>query len=272
MDRSDVVAAINELAGQGCVERTPDPDDRRRNRVSLTTAGRRQPRRMDRALDEVQDDLLGPLSAEDRQTLARLLTRLLTHHQRAQIHFRTDLRVFKSRYVGTGTGSARTTDEFRLAASSTARLPHALSEGRALLTGTHDEQWPPSCLEARFLAHFKKGRRPPRPPRSSGRFVHRGLRIGRLTGRRKASIANLVIVRQAVAVCGRSRSAAMAVAGDSAWRSLIDFSYSRRARDSSIICRIGAAPSAVQRRTMAWISRRSAGMSDSCGVRSVTPA
>ncbi|WP_323139501.1 MULTISPECIES: MarR family winged helix-turn-helix transcriptional regulator [unclassified Streptomyces] len=37
MDRSDVVAAINELAEQGCVERTPDPVDRRRNRVTITT-------------------------------------------------------------------------------------------------------------------------------------------------------------------------------------------------------------------------------------------
>jgi MarR family transcriptional regulator, lower aerobic nicotinate degradation pathway regulator len=83
MDRSDVVAAINELAEQGHVERTPDPDDRRRNRVTLTTAGHRQLRRMDRALDRVQDDLLGPLSTEDRQTLTSLLTRLLTHHQRA---------------------------------------------------------------------------------------------------------------------------------------------------------------------------------------------
>ncbi|NUL06049.1 winged helix-turn-helix transcriptional regulator [Streptomyces lunaelactis] len=68
MDRRDVVAAINELAEQGCVERTPDPDDRRRNRVPLTTAGHRQLPRMDRALYGVQDDLLGPLSAEDRQT------------------------------------------------------------------------------------------------------------------------------------------------------------------------------------------------------------
>lgn len=81
MDRSDVVAAINELAAQEYVERTPDPDDRRRNRVTVTTAGRRQLRRMDQALDRVQDDLLGPLSAEDRQTLTSLLTRLLTHHQ-----------------------------------------------------------------------------------------------------------------------------------------------------------------------------------------------
>lgn len=83
MDRSDVVAAINELAAQEYVERTPDPDDRRRNRVTVTTAGRRQLRRMDQALDKVQDDLLGPLSAEDRQTLTSLLTRLLTHHQQS---------------------------------------------------------------------------------------------------------------------------------------------------------------------------------------------
>ncbi|MEV6429116.1 MarR family transcriptional regulator [Nocardia sp. NPDC051463] len=82
MDRSDVVAAINELAEQGFVERTPDPDDRRRNIVTLTKAGDRQLRRMDRALDKVQDDLLVPLSAEDRQNLTRLLTRLLTYHQR----------------------------------------------------------------------------------------------------------------------------------------------------------------------------------------------
>ncbi|WP_411079185.1 MarR family winged helix-turn-helix transcriptional regulator [Streptomyces sp. cmx-18-6] len=84
MDRSDVVAAINELAEPGHVERTPDPDDRRRNRVTITPAGRLRLRDLDRALDKVQDDLLSPLPAEDRQTLADLLTRLLTHHQRGQ--------------------------------------------------------------------------------------------------------------------------------------------------------------------------------------------
>jgi len=83
MDRSDVVAAINDLAERGRVERTPDPDDRRRNRVTLTDAGHRHLRRMDGVLDRVQDELLEPLSADDRQTLTRLLTRLLTHHQRA---------------------------------------------------------------------------------------------------------------------------------------------------------------------------------------------
>jgi DNA-binding MarR family transcriptional regulator len=82
MDRSDVVAAINELAEPGFVERTPDPHDRRRNMVTLTKAGERQLRRLDAALDRVQDDLLEPLPAEDRQALTRLLAEVLTHHQR----------------------------------------------------------------------------------------------------------------------------------------------------------------------------------------------
>jgi DNA-binding MarR family transcriptional regulator len=82
MDRSDVVAAINELAERAFVERTPDPDDRRRNIVRLTKAGDRQLRRLDQALDQAQDELLGPLTAEDRQVLTGLLTRLLHHHQR----------------------------------------------------------------------------------------------------------------------------------------------------------------------------------------------
>ncbi|MEV4095709.1 MarR family winged helix-turn-helix transcriptional regulator [Streptosporangium saharense] len=82
MDRSDVVATINELAGQGLVERTPDPDDRRRNLVTITTAGERHLHRLEQTLDRVQEDLLAPLTTEDRQTLTRLLTQLFAHHQR----------------------------------------------------------------------------------------------------------------------------------------------------------------------------------------------
>ncbi|HMG44130.1 MAG TPA: MarR family winged helix-turn-helix transcriptional regulator [Acidimicrobiales bacterium] len=77
IDRSDVVAAVNELADQGYVERTPDPADRRRNVVSLTPAGRRRLRQLDRLLAKVQDDILAPLPAEDRNRLVALLTRLV---------------------------------------------------------------------------------------------------------------------------------------------------------------------------------------------------
>ncbi|WP_040796395.1 MarR family winged helix-turn-helix transcriptional regulator [Nocardia higoensis] len=81
IDRSDVVAAINQLAEQGYVERSPDPADRRRNIVTLTEAGRRQLRRLDATLGEVQDELLAPLSPPDRETLTRLLAEVLAYHQ-----------------------------------------------------------------------------------------------------------------------------------------------------------------------------------------------
>jgi DNA-binding MarR family transcriptional regulator len=83
MDRSDVVAAVSELAERGFVQRTPDPVDRRRNVVTLTEAGAQQLRVLDLALEEVQDDLLAPLGAGEREALTGLLTRLLAHHQAA---------------------------------------------------------------------------------------------------------------------------------------------------------------------------------------------
>jgi MarR family transcriptional regulator, lower aerobic nicotinate degradation pathway regulator len=80
IDRSDVVAAINDLAGRGLVVRAPDPDDRRRNIISLTDAGADEAHRMTDTVARVQDDLLAPLSSSERAQLTRLLTRLLDHH------------------------------------------------------------------------------------------------------------------------------------------------------------------------------------------------
>src|SRR4051794_29799771 len=42
IDGSDVVAAVDELADQGMVVRTLDPDDRRRNVVTVTPVGLRR--------------------------------------------------------------------------------------------------------------------------------------------------------------------------------------------------------------------------------------
>ncbi len=79
---SDMVATINELAERDLVERAPDPSDRRRNIISLTAAGKRQLRRLEKQLADCQDQLLAPLSPEDRQRLTDLLTTLLDHHNR----------------------------------------------------------------------------------------------------------------------------------------------------------------------------------------------
>ena len=83
---SDMVATINELADRGLVERAPDPFDGRRNIISLTAAGKRQLRRLDKRLAESQDELLAPLSPEERQRLIELLSKLSDHHNR-----RTDI-------------------------------------------------------------------------------------------------------------------------------------------------------------------------------------
>lgn len=79
-DRSDVVAALNDLAEQGLVKRSPDASDRRRNTVSITAAGNRRLAALDVVLDGVQEELLSPLSKAERQQLVTLLTRLLQHH------------------------------------------------------------------------------------------------------------------------------------------------------------------------------------------------
>ena len=77
MNRSDVVAAVNELVDQGLAERAGDPDDRRRNVVTMTPAGAARLRLLDAVLADVQDELLAPLSPAERAEFARLLTRIL---------------------------------------------------------------------------------------------------------------------------------------------------------------------------------------------------
>jgi len=83
MDRSDVVAAINELASCGQVQRAPDPADRRRNVITITPAGAAHLQRLDGLLTDVQDELLAPLSPGERGQLTRLLSRVLEYHSTA---------------------------------------------------------------------------------------------------------------------------------------------------------------------------------------------
>jgi DNA-binding MarR family transcriptional regulator len=79
IDRSDVVAALNDLAGRRLIQRSPDPVDRRRNIITITPPGTEQLRTLDQILARVQEKLLAPLSAADRTQLIGLLTRLLEH-------------------------------------------------------------------------------------------------------------------------------------------------------------------------------------------------
>ncbi|RKG93900.1 MarR family transcriptional regulator [Corallococcus terminator] len=80
LDRSDVVAVLDVLAERKLIERTPDVSDRRRNTITLTSAGVRQLRQLDGELARAQDALLAALSSSEREHLARLLDRVLVSH------------------------------------------------------------------------------------------------------------------------------------------------------------------------------------------------
>jgi MarR family transcriptional regulator, lower aerobic nicotinate degradation pathway regulator len=81
IDRSDMVAVINDLERDGLVARGRDEEDRRRNLVALTPAGADARERLDARVEEAQDALLAPLSSAERRQLRDLLTRVVEHHR-----------------------------------------------------------------------------------------------------------------------------------------------------------------------------------------------
>lgn len=79
IDRGDLVGLLNRLHDEGLAERRPDPDDRRRNLVTITAAGQRALREIERDVEAAQGDLLAPLSPAQRETLMALLHLMLDH-------------------------------------------------------------------------------------------------------------------------------------------------------------------------------------------------
>jgi len=77
IDRSDVTAALAELESRNLIERTVDPENKRRNIVTLTPEGVDQLRDLDAVVDTVQDELLAPLTAPQRRQFTTLISRLV---------------------------------------------------------------------------------------------------------------------------------------------------------------------------------------------------
>jgi DNA-binding MarR family transcriptional regulator len=76
IDRSDVVATLNDLVARGLARRAPDPADRRRNIVTMTPRGAAALEHLDAVLDDIQDVVLAPLTANERKTFVRVLAKL----------------------------------------------------------------------------------------------------------------------------------------------------------------------------------------------------
>jgi DNA-binding MarR family transcriptional regulator len=75
LDPSNVVGLLNELEERGLITRRRDPADRRRHIVELSVAGENELACTQARLALVEDELLSALTAEERETLYRLLVR-----------------------------------------------------------------------------------------------------------------------------------------------------------------------------------------------------
>jgi DNA-binding MarR family transcriptional regulator len=77
LDPNNCVLMLNDLESEGYVERRRDPADRRRHIVELTPAGHKAMLAAERAMESLEDDVLGALEPEEREVLRNLLARAL---------------------------------------------------------------------------------------------------------------------------------------------------------------------------------------------------
>ena len=77
IDRSDVTAALTELEARRLVERSVDPGHKRRNIVTITPAGVAQLLELDEVIDDIQQQVLEPLTAAQRRQFIALMVKLL---------------------------------------------------------------------------------------------------------------------------------------------------------------------------------------------------
>jgi DNA-binding MarR family transcriptional regulator len=80
IDKTNLVGLLNDLENDALVARRRSPEDRRRHLVEITAAGTAKLSEAEEALAAVEDDVLGVLSEEERETLYRLLRRVTTEH------------------------------------------------------------------------------------------------------------------------------------------------------------------------------------------------
>ena len=75
-DQTRLIAVLEGLESRGLLERTPDPDDRRRRVVTLTASGRSVLTGCRDAIRALEVRLLADVDAADREPFVRALRRL----------------------------------------------------------------------------------------------------------------------------------------------------------------------------------------------------
>ena len=77
VDPNNCVLLLNDLDEAGYVQRRRDPQDRRRHIVEITAAGEEALSEGERRLEDLEDDVLGNLTADERRRLHGLLAKAL---------------------------------------------------------------------------------------------------------------------------------------------------------------------------------------------------
>ncbi len=77
--RNSISRAVHRMLDEGYLERRPHPDDGRQALLSITPAGRALHEKIAARLTERQEEVLSPLSADERDQLDGLLQRLSRH-------------------------------------------------------------------------------------------------------------------------------------------------------------------------------------------------
>jgi MarR family transcriptional regulator, lower aerobic nicotinate degradation pathway regulator len=80
IDRTNLVGLLNELEAENLIERRRSSEDRRRHIVELTPTGADMLADVEAALAAVEDEVLGGLDDEQRETLYSLLQQATSDH------------------------------------------------------------------------------------------------------------------------------------------------------------------------------------------------
>jgi DNA-binding MarR family transcriptional regulator len=80
IDRTNLVGLLNELEADKLIERRRSSEDRRRHIVEITPAGTNLLAKVEAALAAVEDEVLGGLDDEQRETLYSLLQQATSDH------------------------------------------------------------------------------------------------------------------------------------------------------------------------------------------------
>lgn len=87
-DKTRLIALLDQLERDGLVRREPDPSDRRARIVRITAKGRRRYEAAAADIRTMEEELLGPLTAAEREALLSALPRLAQRAASAITHTR----------------------------------------------------------------------------------------------------------------------------------------------------------------------------------------